>query len=592
MICKMKKYTFLVYHKEYESFLTLLREVGVMHITEKAEGYVDDPELGTMLARYDEVQRLLEKGATDALLAERESLTKKIADAENEELRLSVWGDFSSEKVEQLEKAGYKLHYHVCPAKKFEDQWGVPVATVKGNTYFVTLEGLGIEAVEFDPMLVRTEEIACSATEKHQEIVELQSALADVEARVKAWQKEQLPLLEKEAETLLRQMDWQRVVLSTDHVAGDSLRLFEGYCPEENSVALDETLAAEHVWYQKEDAVSGDLSAPAKLENGRFARLFESLTGMYGWPTYGEFDPTPLLAPFFLLFFAMCMGDAGYGIILLIFGTLMAKGKIQVDMFKGMGPIIAVLGAGTLVIGLLLGTFFGMPLFEQSWVPEAVKPFIIQGKVQLASGSSFDIQMLLAVGIGVFHICFAMIVKCLCYTKRFGWKETISQWSWTLLIVGAVLTLTVAALASLDMELVKYILIGIGAVSALGIYIFNKPGRNPLINIGMGLLDTYSMASGILGDVLSYLRLYALGLAGGALGKTFNDLAVMCLGGEPSLLWIVAVPGFILIILSGHTLNILMSCLGAFVHPLRLTFVEYFKNSGYEGQGVLYKPFK
>lgn len=592
MICKMKKYTFLVYHKEYGNFLIQLREAGVMHITEKAEGYVDDPELSAMLTRYDEVQHLLEKGATDVLLAERDALVKQIADAEAEELRLSVWGDFTLEKVNQLQQAGYTLHYHICPAKKFQEEWGIPVATIKGNTYFVSLEGLGIETIEFDPMLVRTEEVPCSSVEKRQEIAKLQLSLADVETRIRTWQEEQLPKLKEETETLQRQMDWQRVVLSTDHAAGDALRVVEGYCPSDSSETLDEMLEQQHVWYQQEDAVSGDLSAPAKLSNGSFARLFESLTGMYGWPTYGEFDPTPLLAPFFLLFFAMCMGDAGYGLILIIFGTLLAKGKIQVDMFKGMGPIIAVLGVGTLVIGLLLGTFFGMPLVEQTWVPDAIKPFIIQGKYQMANGSEFDIQMLLAVGIGIFHICFAMIVKCLCYTKRFGWKETISQWSWTLLIVGCVVTLAVTALLSLDMDVVKYILIGIGVVSALGIYIFNKPGRNPLINIGMGLLDTYSMSSGLLGDVLSYLRLYALGLAGGALGKTFNDLAVMCLGDEPSLVWLVAIPGFILIIFLGHTLNILMSCLGAFVHPLRLTFVEYFKNSGYEGQGVLYKPFK
>lgn len=592
MICKMKKYTFLVYHKEYENFLIKLREIGVMHVSEKAEGYVDDPELSNMMARCSEIQRLLEKRATDKLLADREALIKKLSEAQGEERELSVWGDFSSIQVEKLRNAGYTLRYHVCPAKKFQETWGIPVAISKGNTYFVSVQGFGIDEIEFDPLLVRTEDVACSVTEKRKEIEQLKVALADVDAQIAVWQKENISKLEIELETIRRKIDWQRVMLSTDSVAGDSLRLMVGYCPLENCQTLNEILEKQHVWYQQTDAEDGDLNAPAKLKNNRFARLFESLTGMYGWPTYGEFDPTPLLAPFFLLFFAMCMGDAGYGIVLIIFGLLLKKGTIEVDMFKGMGPIITVLGVGTLVVGLVLGTFFGMPLYEQSWVPEAIKPYIIQGDVQLPNGSSFALQMLLAVGIGVFHICFAMIVKCLCMTKRFGWKDAISQWSWTLLIVGCVVTLSVSAIISLDMELVKFVLIGIGVVSALGIYLLNKPGRNPLINIGMGLLDTYSMASGLLGDVLSYLRLYALGLAGGALGNTFNDLAMMCLGDEPSLVWIVALPGCILIILLGHTLNVGMSCLGAFVHPLRLTFVEYFKNSGYEGKGVLYKPFK
>jgi V/A-type H+-transporting ATPase subunit I len=141
----------------------------------------------------------------------------------------------------------------------------------------------------------------------------------------------------------------------------------------------------------------------------------------------------------------------------------------------------------------------------------------------------------------------------------------------------------------LSAEATKYALIAVGAVSALGIYIFNDPKRNPLINIGAGLWDTYNMATGILGDVLSYIRLYALGLAGGMLGGAFNNLGLMILGDQPGIVsWI----GFVFILLLGHLLNLAMSALGAFVHPLRLTFVEYFKNAGYEGKGEKYAPFK
>ena len=144
----------------------------------------------------------------------------------------------------------------------------------------------------------------------------------------------------------------------------------------------------------------------------------------------------------------------------------------------------------------------------------------------------------------------------------------------------------IAMLGILPEQAVKVIVIVLGVVSCLGIFIFNKPGRNPLINIGAGLWDTYNMATGILGDVLSYIRLYALGLAGGMLGGAFNNLGSMVLGNDPTWQWLP----FVIILLFGHVLNLLMSCLGAFVHPLRLTFVEYFKNSGYEGKGVKYNP--
>ena len=115
--------------------------------------------------------------------------------------------------------------------------------------------------------------------------------------------------------------------------------------------------------------------------------------------------------------------------------------------------------------------------------------------------------------------------------------------------------------------------------------------RNPLLSIGSGLWDTYNMATGILGDTLSYIRLYALGLAGGMLGGAFNNLGLMIMGGSTAGATWQWLP-FILVLVVGHILNLAMSALGAFVHPLRLTFVEYFKNSGYEGKGTLYSPFK
>ena len=107
------------------------------------------------------------------------------------------------------------------------------------------------------------------------------------------------------------------------------------------------------------------------------------------------------------------------------------------------------------------------------------------------------------------------------------------------------------------------------------------------MNIGSGLWDTYNMVTGLLGDVLSYIRLYALGLAGGMLGNAFNIMGTMILDiPVPVVNWVFC----IVILIFGHVLNLAMSCLGAFVHPLRLTFVEYFKNSGYEGAGAKYNP--
>jgi V/A-type H+-transporting ATPase subunit I len=305
--------------------------------------------------------------------------------------------------------------------------------------------------------------------------------------------------LEAQLVEINQQIDWKRVTLNTESEADGSLKILEGFCPVDQEEALNEMLTKQDVYFQAEDPTAED-NTPIKLRNNKFTQLFESLTGMYGWPNYGEFDPTPILAPFFLLFFAMCMGDCGYGILLMIIGVLIAKKKLNIAMFDGLGPIITVLGVGTTIVGFFLGTFMGIDLYAAEWVPQALKNVMIKGNLELA-GSSYDIQMVLALCIGVFHICLAMVVKAICYTKQIGFKENIATWGWTLLIVGG-LIVAILGMTILPAAVFKWTLIAVAVVSALGIYIFNTPGRNPLINIGAGLWDTYNMATGILGDVL------------------------------------------------------------------------------------------
>lgn len=585
MITQMKKYTFLVFHRDYEAFLEQLRSLGVVHITEKASGMAEDATLQALLQQADHMRKTITQGAPDQLLQEKANVESRIAATEKEAKAMAVWGDFSAERIEQLQQAGYSLRFFVCPQKKFNAEWGTEVAVEKGQVYFVVVEKAGEEAALSEDLQAYAAELTLSKKSSAallQDVEGLNGLLAAQNARIEMWQREQLPAVEKEYQDTLQQIDWQRVTLNTDTVAEGALKVVEGFCPIDQTEALDTMLQKQNIYFQAEDPTEED-NTPIKLHNNWFTRMFECFTGMYGMPTYGEFDPTPILAPFYLLFFAMCMGDAGYGLVLIAFGLLVHYKKLNISMFEGLGPIITTLGVGTAVVGLFLGTFFGIPLAEASWYPEALKGIIVKGTVM-----GYDAQMVLAICIGVFHICLAMVVKAICYTKRFGFKENISTWGWLLLVVGGLSALILLMLFNAPPEVTKWTLIGIAGVSALGIYIFNKPGRNPLLNIGAGLWDTYNMATGLLGDVLSYVRLYALGLAGGMLGGAFNDLGMMVLGENPTWQWV----GFVLILLIGHVLNVAMSALGAFVHPLRLTFVEYFKNSGYEGKGIAYQPFK
>ena len=586
MITQMKKYTFLVFHRDYEPFLTQLRELGVVDITLKSAGDIEnDEQLQAALQHEDELRRLIAQGAPDQMIQERAEIEQRIAEAQQTAGQVAVWGDFDPARIQALKEAGYTLRFFVCSASAFQEEWGIKVSEKEGKTYFVNLDNS--ELLEKATEIPQPEK---SAAQYMQEVENLKGLLAAANARIEAWQIANIEDIKAQLKEARQNIDWQRVTLSTDKLAEGSLCLFEGFCPIDKEPELNAMLAAAEVYYEETDPVAED-ATPIKLHNNWFVRLFEPLTGMYGWPDYNEFDPTPILGPCFLLFFALCIGDCGYGLMLTLIGYLIFKGKLKIEMFEGLGPIIMTLGVGCTVVGYLSGTFFGIDIYQAEWFPAWAKAPMFKAWFGDGAGTwmGYDIMMVLALIIGVFHICLAMTVKAICYTKQNGFHATASTWGWLLLIVGGIATGILAATSILGPQTTQIMLIVIAAISALGIFIFNTPGRNPLINIGSGLWDTYQMATGILGDVLSYLRLYALGMAGAMLGAAFNDLGLTVLGENPN---VGTVLGFVLIITFGHVLNLLMACLGAFVHPLRLTFVEYFKNVGYEGTGKKYTPFK
>ncbi len=607
------KYSFILMTGEKEGFLEQLQELGVVDISRSVKPV--DADSAEMLAKATRAKNALEyleninfKKDADA---DAEAIAKATVSIEGDpvefieetkaklgELKTSLahaekqvrarlpWGDFDKEAIENLETLGYHIRYYCVDEKRFDESWAelYPLQVVENDgkrVWFVTVAPKG-EAYEFPvPNMIGPEGTYAEAVKNVEdikaEIIENKAGLLNV--------KDYIPAIKDAYNSDLVNLDRYLADSAAEGAAENLITVFTGFAPMENDAELTEAFDKMGVFYLKEEAVEED-NPPIKLKNNWFTRQFECFTGMYGMPVYSEFDPTAIVAPFYLLFFAMCLGDAGYGIVLLLFGILLNKGLVKVSMFEGLGNIIAILGAGTIVVGTVLGTFFGMSLPDAAWVPQWLKNCMIVGEVEVPGFGDFNIQMLLALAIGIFHICLAMTVKAIGYTKRFGFKENISTWGWLLLIVGGIIVAALGVAKLLSPAAIKWAVIVIGTISALAIYIFNKPGRNPLINIGAGLWDTYNMATGILGDILSYLRLFALGLAGGMLGNAFNNLGVMVLGNNPTWHWVP----FLMIVIVGHILNILLSSLGAFVHPLRLTFVEYFKNAGYEGKGAKYNP--
>ena len=659
------KYSFILLSGETEGFLDKLQALGVVDVTRSAKP-VDDCSTKMLEdvaaakriiaklegvnfekdANKDAIRKAADKAAlsedliegTQKSFVELMELEAALTSAEKEVRSRLPWGDFDKARLDSLESLGYAVRYYIVPAKKFSEEWAAlyPLEVISqdnSNVWFVTISPKGEEYIfPVDP--VNAPEGSWKMAQA--EVDRLTARIIEVKGTLSAYKKA-IPQIEAGYQKGLSDLDMYLAKSATESAAENMLNVLEGFAPIENDSMLCKEFEAMDILYIKEDASEED-NPPIRLKNNKFVKMFESITGMYGMPNYGEYDPTPVVSIFFLLFFAMCMGDAGYGLVLILVGLAIKKGWVKIGMFDGLGGLIATLGVATTVVGFFLGTAFGMPLNQQPWMPEALSNLMITGDIwmvglpekipaevsalniseinnsiwyvsmphdmnpeayknvcdtikEAAEVTSYSAQMVLAILIGVFHLCLAMVIKAVGYTKRLGFKENISTWGWLILILGGVIVGSLGLIDVMNSDITKIAVIVIGVVSALGIFIFNTPGRNPLINIGSGLWDTYNMITGIMGDVLSYIRLYALGLAGGMLGAAFNDLGLMVRGSGDDVS-IVGWIFFIVILLIGHVLNLLMSCLGAFVHPLRLNFVEYFKNSGYEGKGKKYNPLK
>ena len=567
MIAKMTQYSFILLQGDKEQFLSELQQLGVVDITRSAK-----PVDSYSQSLLDNINTLkldisyARKGMDDTLLglqAVRETIVRELEEAR-------PWGDYD---LARLEPFG-GIRFYCVAAKKYdpawEEQYAIQVAEKDDKSVWFVIVG---DSTGFPLKPLPAPQKTLSEL---QALLEEQDRKIENHRKVLEGRKDDIPELEHHLHKLQAELDRYLAGTAAVPAAEDTIDTLVGFAPAECDEAVTAFLDQADVFYLKNEATLEE-NPPIQFKNNKFVRMFETLTDMYGRPSYDGFDPTPFISVFFLLFFAFCMGDAGYGLVLVIAGLLLKK----VPSFKDMAPLVVTLGVGTTVVGFLFHNFFSMDISQ--W--EIFAP--IKGIFIPAEIAGNDASMILALAVGILHICLAMVVKTIHQTRTKGFVASLGTWGWTLLIVGGVIVAAVSFAGVLDATATKWVVIVLGVVSALGIFVFNDPKRNKLANVGMGLWDTYNMITGLMGDVLSYLRLYALGLAGSMLGMAFNDMGKMVLGdGSNPVLWIF----FALLVLVGHTLNIAMCALGAFVHPLRLNFLEFFKNAGYEAGGRKFNP--
>jgi V/A-type H+-transporting ATPase subunit I len=527
------------------------------------------------------------------LRQQKAALQADVARLEKYAEELKPWGDFDVESCEKLQQQGIVLRYFQTQTSTFDklsQEWAADYTIVEisrdaSATYFVVVATAGVDII-IDAQEVKAPAMDSRAAEAEAE--QCRQALQTMNAEFSVCAAS-VEAIEQELDKKVRQLQDIKIKGTAAEAADGALVVMEGWAEEDKSAEVDKLLDEySDVIYLKRDAERED-DTPVKLKNNRFARLFELIGAMYALPKYGTMDLTPFFAPFYMLFFAICLNDAGYGAILTLIGLVLLK-KSSGGFMKQAAWLTVFCGGATTLFGFYTGSLFGMS------IPDML------GYESIAASPFLDFQnqfFSLALALGVVQILFGMLLNICLQTKLFGFTSTFGLLGWFIILLSGCLAV---GLPMLNESLVIswftasspafYAAMGVGAVLML---LLNNIKRNPLINIGSGLWDAYNNITGLLSDVLSYIRLFAIGLSGGVLAQVFNSLAMGLTGLDAGIEsfgvgTIFQIIGATAILLIGHGINLFMSAISSFVHPMRLTFVEFYKNAGFEMTTRQFEP--
>ena len=605
MIARMSKYDFVLYAAQREDFIGKLRDLGLVDITttgwepsEEDRQLLLDIEGCTKAAEFLKAFRADgercdagaaafasgEEAYAHYAAAQRDAaaIRAEIARLEKAADELRPWGPFDVARTERLAEEGIVLRYFFTQRNTYDKQ-----AAEWSERYSISEISRNDSTVWFVVVAAPGEEITLDAQEMktpHMDICEAERRIAEENAKLAALDAEfsrvaaSEKLLAEYGATLKERLQEVRVTATAQQEADGTLLVMEGWAETETSEKVDALLAdyPNVVWLKSDPTPEDD--TPVKLKNNRFARIFEMIGDLYARPKYGTLDLTPFFAPFYMLFFGICLNDAGYGLILLLAGLFMLHKFREPGMMRRASWFATLCAISTVVFGGICGSFFGLSL--EDYFP-SIPFFDFQGKF-----------FILSLVIGVVQILFGMALNIWTTTRCFGITQAFGQLGWFIILVSCMLAVALP-MAGITLpgftsgSVAFYVALGLGAVLLL---LLNNPKRNPLINLGAGLWDLYNNITGLLSDVLSYIRLFAIGLSGGVLALVFNTLAQGFVPEGAGIVThlLVMVP----ILLVGHGINLFMSTISSFVHPMRLTFVEFFKNAGFEMAARSFDPIR
>ena len=345
--------------------------------------------------------------------------------------------------------------------------------------------------------------------------------------------------------------------------------LLEGWFPAENTKELEMLLEGCTCAWQMTDPVPEDYPrVPVKLKNNRFTGPLNMVTEMYSLPAYGSLDPNPYMAPFFILFYGIMMADMGYGLLMMAASLLVLKKKQPTGGNRNFFALLGLCGISTFILGAMTGGFFG------DFIPQLIKLFDPDSTFTWFWQPLFSpindiiIIMLGSLALGCVQILVGMVIGFVYKLKHGETASALCEEAAWWVIIGCGVALGVTG-----SKVFLWILLAVLVISQS----YGKKGiGGKLVGIGGSV---YNHITGYFGDILSYVRLMALMLAGAVIAQVFNTLA--------------AIPGnlmiFFVISILGNALNFALNLLGCYVHDMRLQCLEFFKYF-YRDGGRAFRP--
>jgi V/A-type H+-transporting ATPase subunit I len=647
MIIPMKKLTLLLYHREKDAFLSSLQKLGVVDIEENVnedecrsieelKNTMSDAQrvhrdLTRIAARHDitaEAVGTNESADTVAdrartlissykdVTAKREHAEQAIVSLQKNVETLAPWGDFEPDAVARLEEKGLRMRFFTAHAKRFDfsvldeitsDDVAYEIVNRKEATvYFVVVHKKELSLPAMAAEEVALPNVSLSTAQKH--IQQYSDELRTYDRELQSLAARHA-LLAQFIEQCENKLSYERALYSMQESLEGRVISLTGWVPQDTVSKVTSFLENYSAWYQL-DAPGPDDTVPVVVRNGWFARLFEPITKMYSLPDYFFMDPTPFFAPFFWLFFGLCLSDLGYGLI----ATVLAVGlmKMLPQNMKPIGVLGVLLGISVMIGGFFLNSFFGFTIFD---VPGSGGGMFQQGDafaflspVKTPEGITYYPAIPFSAYLGIIQIIIGIILRGYATTRyKRNALYVMHPVSEILMLLGAVIVLTKINFLDLRVLAIGPVtigesiaalpftaawgLIGVGLVLLL---LFNDPSKSIAVRIGLGFWALYQFITGtLMSNSLSYLRLFALGLGTGLLGAAFNQIALMLIRDESGTLHFAspALIGTVLILVLGHSVNLGLSGLSAFAHSLRLIFVEFYQNLDFKGTMKEYTPF-